>query len=168
MIYSDHFVLADDYITHLDAVILGISDPFIKSRYAGFLSVSAVTVYELAIKTIFIDFAKKKHSTFGTFVNSHFTRINGRIKLENIKNEYVPRFGDKYLTRFKTKLDKKEKEVLKSAGASIKSSYSNIITWRNDFAHAGQIPVTATYDEVKKAYAMGKIVIDCLAESMKY
>jgi hypothetical protein len=50
MPYTDHFTLADDYITHLDAVIGGITDPFINSRYTGFLSVSAVTVYELALK----------------------------------------------------------------------------------------------------------------------
>ena len=58
MTYSDHFQLADDYLAHLDKTMGSISDPFILSRYTGFLAVSAVTVYELGIKTIFIpDFA---------------------------------------------------------------------------------------------------------------
>jgi hypothetical protein len=47
------------------------------------------------------------------------------------------------------------------------ASYGNIITWRNQFAHEGIIPTTATYDEVKKAYHIGKNIIDCLAVAMK-
>ena len=53
MPYTDHFRLADDLIAHLDTVMGGISDPFISSRYVGFVSIVAVTVYELAIKCVF-------------------------------------------------------------------------------------------------------------------
>jgi hypothetical protein len=167
MSYNDHFRLADDYITHLDAVISGIADPFIRSRYSGFLAVSAVTVYELALKTIFIEFAQGKHKVLASFTNAYFGRINGRIKLRSIRDDYIVKFGDKYLKRFDRKLDLREREVLRAERASVKAAYANIITWRNGFAHDGLIPSTATYDEVKKAYTLGKHVIQCLAESMK-
>jgi hypothetical protein len=72
MPYVDQFQLADDYLAHLDAVIVQITDPFIKSRYTGFLAVSAVTVYELAIKSIFIDFAHRKTSRSWELYHSLF------------------------------------------------------------------------------------------------
>ncbi len=153
-------------ITHLDSVTSQIEDPFILSRYVGFVSVAAVTVYELAVKEIFIDFAKKKNKVFGTFTNAHFDRINGRIKNSDLKNEYIKKFGKKYLIRYQKKLDKEETEHLRNFGTSIESSYANIITWRNEFAHEGKITSTVTYQEVVSSYKTGKKLINCLAETM--
>lgn len=167
MSYLDHFQLADDYIAHLDTVMDSIADPFIKSRYTGFLAVTAVTVYELAIKSIFVDFAEKKHKVLENFTSTYFRRINGRIKTSVVKNEYVSKFGEKYVKKFDKKLKDKEKEILRTERASVLTSYGNIIEWRNQFAHEGIIPKNATYDEVKKSYNMGKYVINCLAEAMK-
>ncbi|MBL7780280.1 MAG: hypothetical protein JNM22_03615 [Saprospiraceae bacterium] len=167
MAYSDHFKLADDMILHLDSVIAGITDPFISSRYVGFISVAAVTVYELAIKEIFIDFAENKNKVFGIYARSHFGRINGRIKKQIIEEEYVKRFGDKYFRKYKTNLQKEETAYLRSHRVSIVSSYNNIITWRNEFAHDGTIPTTVTYSEVVKSYHTGKKLIDCIAMTMK-
>ena len=167
MSYVDHFLLADDYITHIDPTISTISNPFIVSRYTGFLSVSAVTVYELAIKTIFVDFASKKHNVFGSFTYSHFDRINGQIMLGLLRKKHIGAFGDKYLKRFDKILEKKENDILSSQGISVKHSYNNIIQWRHDFAHEGKAPSTATYDEVKNSYYAGKYLIECLNDAMK-
>lgn len=167
MSYITHFQLADDYIRHLDTMMGSISDPFIKSRYTGFLAVSAVTVYELAIKAIFIEFAEKKHKVLKNFTSAYFERINGRIKTSIIKDEYISKYGEKYVKKFDKYIKKKEAEILRIESASILASYGNIITWRNQFAHEGIIPSTATYDEVKKAYQFGKHIIDCLAVAMK-
>lgn len=60
MNYQQHYRLADDMIDHLNIVINGINDPFISSRYVGFVTIAAVTVFELALKDIFINFAVKK------------------------------------------------------------------------------------------------------------
>ena len=167
MDYSNHFKLADDMISHLDSVVGGITDPFVTSRYVGFVAVAAVTVYELAIKEIFCEFATKKHNVFGNFVYKYFERINGRIKLEIIQKDYLPRFGDKYLQRFERKIKKTDEQSIKDRRGSITSSYGNIIVWRNEFAHEGKNPSTPTYNEVKKAYFTGKSVIDCLADTMQ-
>lgn len=166
MAYVDHFRLADDMIVHLDTVIGGIADPFIESRYVGFVAVTSVTVYELAIKEIFIEFSRNKHKVLGTFAQSHFDRINGRIKTKTLRDEYIIRFGDKYVKRFKTKLEKAERDYLRNHSTSVLSSYANIITWRNEFAHGGVVPSTVTYGEITKSYRAGKEVIHCLAETM--
>lgn len=143
-----------------------IPDPFVKSRYIGFVAVSAVTAYEQAIKEIFIDFANKKHKVLGNFSKAFFHRINGRIKRDEIKKEYAAKFGEKYANNFDKLVNKKEEEILRTQRVSVKSAYTNIINWRNDFAHEGRIPTTPTYEEVKKTYELGKHIIDCLSAAM--
>lgn len=167
MSYIDHFQLADDYITHIDPAISLITDPFVLSRYTGFLSVSAVTVYELAIKTIFIEFASNKHNVFGAFTFSHFDRINGQIMLGLLRKKHIGAFGEKYIKRFDKLLEQKENDILNRDGVSVKYSYNNIIQWRHGFAHEGKIPSTATYEEVKNSYYAGKHLIECLYDAMK-
>ena len=165
--YTDRFSLADDYILHLDDMMAGIGDPFIQSRYLGFIAISAVTVYELAIKDIFYDFADRKHSVLGNTTRSKFEQINGRIKIQSLKSEHIGPFGHKYVKRFEKKLEVAEKESLQNHAGSIKSAYGNIISWRHTFVHSGQAPTTTTYDEVKRAYQTGRGVLHVLNETMQ-
>lgn len=167
MAYTDHYILADSVIAHINAAVAGIADQFLVSRYVGFVSVSAVTVYELAIKEIFISFAEKKHKVLGEFTRNYFDQINGRIKTRDIKERYLILFGEKYLKRFSKKLDAAENLSLQNSRISILTSYGNIITWRHQFAHEGQIPATATLGEAVRSYESGKEVIKCLAETMQ-
>jgi hypothetical protein len=164
--YSDHFKLADDLLIHLNGVINSLKDPFITSRYVGFVAVAATTVYELAVKEIFIDFCEKKHKVFGQYARSYFERLNGRIGTKDLRNTHIPRFGDKYVSRYKKQEQQAERQILRSQGVSVLSSYNNIIQWRNAFAHQGQIPSTATYSEVVSSYEAGKEIIHCLARTM--
>ena len=112
MAYTDHFKLADDLISHLTPAVAGIRDPFLGSRYTGFVAVAAVTVYELAVKEVLCTFGDSKHLVLGNFTRSYFERINGRIKYKVLREEYVASFGDKYVQRFKKNVQKREKEVL--------------------------------------------------------
>lgn len=166
MPYVANFQHADDIVSHLNGVVPGLADPLLSAKYVGFVAVASVTVYEVAIKEIFIAFAKDKHKVLGAFTESYFNRINGRIGLDVVKKEYVNRFGKKYLVRFEKRLEAAARARLLSHGRDIKNSYNNLITWRNDFAHAGRIHATSTYAEVVQAYEDGKIVIHCLSEAM--
>lgn len=166
MAYDQHFKHADDIIAHLNIIVPGIQDNLLKAKYVGFVAVASVTVYEIAIKEIFISFARNKHKVLGTYAESHFNRINGKIAIKVIKDDYIKRFGQKYLDKFDEKLNKIARDYFSANGRDIKNSYSNLITWRNDFAHAGNINATATYQEAVQAYADGKEVIRCLAETM--
>ena len=167
MPFTDHFRLTDDLIHHLDPILAGLNDPFIESRYTGFLAVSSVTVLELAMKTIFCEFASAKHKVLGNFCDQYFDRINGRIGLDLIKKDYLSKFGSKYQLRFTNALEKLERQHLQLSGSSTKASYGNLLTWRNGFAHEGNIPANATYPEVKRAYGCGKDVMICLANCMR-
>lgn len=166
MTYSDNFKHADDIVNHLNTVVPNIPDPLLQSKYVGFVAIAAVTVFELAIKDVFIEFGKKKHKVMGTFTEAYFKRINGKIKIDDIKNEYTIRFGKRYQTRFTSNLEICSKDYLEKYRRDIKSSYGNLIVWRNDFAHEGKLNTTATYNEVVQAYEDGKEVVHCLAKSM--
>lgn len=168
MTYTNHFQHADDIVAHLNTVVPALQDPLLQAKYVGFVAVAAVTVYELAIKEIFQEFGTKKHKVLGTFVESHFARINGRIKLKVIKDDYVEKFGDKYKKRFVRNLDKDFAEFMSRNKRDILNSYTNLIIWRNEFAHEGRFNTNATYDEAIQSYEDGKEVIHCLARSMRY
>ena len=166
MSYTRHFQHADDVIAHLNTIVPTLPDPLLQAKYVGFVAVVAVTVYELALKEIFIEFGRKKHKVFGTFTEAYFDRINGRIKFRAIKDDYISRFGEKYLSRFRRKVEGSTRLYLRNHGRDITSSYGNIITWRNNFAHEGETRTTATYTEAVQTYEDGKEILRCLAETM--
>jgi RiboL-PSP-HEPN len=166
MAYQSHFAHADAIVAHLNGIVPTLADPLLEAKYVGFITVAAVTVFELAIKDIFIEFAKKKHKVLGNFTEKFFERINGRIRVREIQEKYLPNFGDKYVDQFKKHLNNATRTHLKSYKRDVLSSYGNVITWRNDFAHEGKINATATYAEAVQAYEDGKTVINCLAQAM--
>lgn len=165
MLYTDRFIATDNLIIHLKSIVGAISDTSIKANYAGFLSVSAVTVYELAIKDVFNEFAAKKNKVFGNFVENHFSRINGKIKIKDLKGQHIKLFGEKYSNKFDASLKNKESALLATLRISIKSSYDNLITCRHDYVHKGS--PTLTIDEVINSYIYGKEIIHCLNEAMR-
>ena len=166
MTYKDNFTHADDLVSHLNTIVPTINDPILKAKYLGFLAVAAVTVYELALKEIFVRFAGQKHKVFGNFTESYFNRISGRIRVNLIVDEYIPNFGSKYKKRFKRRIEKVATDYLRSKRRDPRVAYGNLITWRNQFAHGGKIIETATYEEVVQAYEDGKEVIHTLANVM--
>ena len=167
MPHTIHYSLSDPLISHLDTVMSTVTDDFISSRYVGLVAVTAVTVYELCIKDIFYRFSQAKHRVFGSYVSKSFERLNGRIRLKDIREDYLPRFGEVYGKRFGKKLGLAEISALRTIGKSICSSYGNIITWRHEFAHEGNFVSNVSYKEATDSYQLGKEVIRILAESMK-
>lgn len=164
MAYTDRFTSTDDLVNHLQPVVATISDQSLKSKYAGFLSVNAVTVYELAIKDIFKEFSNKKNSVFGCFIEKYFSQINGRIVLKDLKAQHIKSFGDKYLEKFEKKLTVREKAILRTLRKDVRSSYSNLIICRHKYVHAGT--PTLSFNEVVESYNLGKEVIHSLYEAM--
>lgn len=166
MSYTDRFVQVEDYLTHLDPMMASIADPFVQGRYIGFIATSAVTAYELAIKDIFYAFADQKHAVLGNVTRARFFRLNGKIRLDDLKKEHVKAFGDRYLERFKRNLNEVDDAYVRANGSSPKTAYNNVITWRHTFVHEGESPNTTNYDEIKRNYVAGKEVIHCLSRTM--
>ena len=136
MAYLNKFTEIDDLIRHLTLYVTTLTDEALKAKYAGFLSVSAVTVYELAIKEILVDFARKKHIILGSFVeNHHLARINGKIRLPDLRDKLIKPFGDKYVAKFDQKLSSREIVITKLIHKNISSCYSNLVMCRHNYFH---------------------------------
>jgi RiboL-PSP-HEPN len=166
MPFEDRFLLSDDYLSHVDVMMASIADDFIKTRYLGFVTVSAVTAFELAIKDIVFRFSDEKHRALGELARSKFDRLNGQIKLSDIRDKHISCFGKKYSIKFDKQLALEEADALKNRQGSIKSSYGNLIIWRHKFVHEGVWPGTATYGDIRRSYEHGKRLIRCIDRAL--
>ena len=162
--FQSRFDVADEFLRHTDIVIAEIEDQFIQQRYLGFIAVNAVTVYELAIKDILFAFSDQ-HEVLGAVTRGFFERMNGRISLQQLRENHVPKFGQSYVNRFEEHLDQREDALLVERKGSMKSAYGNVLRWRHRFAHVGEAPTTTNYQEVKASYVLGKEVIYCLGDT---
>ena len=165
MPYTDRFIATDNLIVHLNTFVGTITDAALQANYAGFLSVSGITVYELAIKDIFTEFADKKNKVFGTVISTHFDKLNGRIRLPDLRGTHIKLFGEKYIKRFDKGLKIKENHFIRSSRISVTNDYGNLITCRHEFVHKGT--PTLTVNEVINCYLHGKEILHCLADAMK-
>ena len=166
MAYANRFTAADNLITQLSPIIAAVADPNVLVSYAGFLSVSAITVYEMAIKDVFIDFSVKKNTVFGLFIEKHLSRLNGRIMLGELRGTHIKPFGEKYLKRFDVEFQRRETASLAGApSVSLTSQYNNLILCRHQFVHNGS--PTLTVNEVISCYNQGKEIIHCLDFAMR-
>jgi hypothetical protein len=163
MSYIKHFALVDDVSAHFDGAVLGL-DPFTKSRYAGLYAVSSAAVLELSLKQIVTEFAQKANPIFGEYVASKYVQINGRIKLSHIQEEHLRPFGTKYKDRFERLVKRIDRYSLNHKGLAVISAYGNLLTCRHKFAHEGV--TTATYEDVKKGFEAGKVVMACLHKTL--
>nr|WP_321513592.1 HEPN domain-containing protein [uncultured Pseudodesulfovibrio sp.] len=145
----------------MNSFVNNLTDDILKARYAGFASVAGCGVYELSIKSLLLRFAKTRDRIFFNYVEKKFDRINARIKLQDLKRDYLQRFGTKYVTNFTDLIHFEEEQQIKNNRISITSSYSNIIQWRHNFAHEGKTPQYASFNEVIDSYNAGKTILDC-------
>lgn len=164
MAYLKRFNSVDLLISHLKPMAQTGTDPLVLSAMAGIVAVEAVTAFELAIKDIFEEFSRKKNKIFGGFVKNSFSRLNGRIKYQEIK-DMSKSFGEKYSNRFVKIMDKKTKNVLAFNHVDLVQTYDNLILGRHKFVHAGVF--TMTLQEAISSYNIGKELIAALDETMK-
>jgi hypothetical protein len=142
----------------------GIATDSFRADLAGFLAVAYSAAFEESVKEIFISFAKQQHVILHKMVEKKFDRINGKIKIDVIKSEYLLSFGEQFRDSFSAELQRQETEVLRSKGQSITSCYTNIIDWRHAFAHA--LERQTTLEGVQASYSIAKRVIVILHESL--
>lgn len=166
MSYVHRFSSVDGFVTHLNGVIPALKDPFLQTQYVGFLCVSVVTVFELCIKDLFLSFAEKKHKSFGRYCSNVFDKMNGRVMIRDLRELHIKRFGDKYVSKFDSEISSCENANLSARGLSIRSSYGNVVVWRNSFAHEGSLPANASYLETCRGYESGKLILECLGRAM--
>src|SRR3546814_5566547 len=91
------------------------------------------------------DLAERTHPTFSSYFASRHEQVNGRVKISQINEDCLKRFGGAFHKRFNSLLTRVDRYYIKQKGFSIVSSYGSLITCRHEFAHQGSIPETASY-----------------------
>lgn len=160
------FIDTDALVEHWTDVVSGVANDHIKSRYAGFVAVAGVTSYEVAIRDIIIEFSEKKHEILGNFSRSLFSRMSGKISYEDLWKNHLSKFGQKYVEKFKKSVSDEDNRIVREHRTGLIAAYSNMILWRNSFAHSGNLSANATFNEAVKSYNIGKGVVRCLAKAM--
>lgn len=162
MAYTDKFKPADDLFSTFSSSINNFNDD-LKSKITGFLTVSAVTCYELAVKDILIDFATSRHVEFGNFMMNHLKRINGNIKIKDLK-DLINNFGDHYKSDYEDQLKSCEQLLPPPQRFSMRDNYNSLILCRHSFVHANN--VTLSFQECRDYYAIGKNIIKALSQTL--
>ncbi len=159
---KDFFRETDSFLKHLEETVTLINDDYLKSQYVGIVAVKAVSAYEVAVKTLLIDYARNIHPIVLKFAEDQYQKLSARISRDEIK-KYLELYGKNILNQFKFIEDTKD------ARGGVKSSFTSLQTWRHYFVHQNELHPNqqqSTFEESIKAYELGKGVIYALAEAL--
>jgi hypothetical protein len=127
-----------------------------RADLAGLLVVSMAASYENCVRETLVTFAGGHHAAFGTFTSNNYKRLNSRISISDLY-QYAGIFDDGVRERFKTLLGQRKRKIDARIGKNIESSYSQILSWRNDFAHSGVR--NTTIEEAMVTHRLAKRVL---------
>lgn len=129
---------------------------------AGLLVVAIASAYESCVKEVLISHASSKHGDFEYFVTRHYSKLNSKIGKDDLI-KYTKLFSPKVHDDFKLLLLKRGQAIESRTGMSITAKYSQILSWRHDFAHAGL--QNTTVSEAAKFHRFAKRVLYCFDDA---
>lgn len=127
-----------------------------RSDLAGLLNVTICATYENCVKLILHEYAGRQNALFETYAKNQYEKINSRIDIGDLY-KYSKTFHPQINVEFKNRIAKAKDYYLLRTNNDIVKSYSQILDWRHDFAHAGKR--VTTIEEVMKYHKLGKRVI---------
>jgi len=81
-------------------------------------------------------YAAHHHVKFGNFTQRQFSRLNSRISISDLYG-YARNFDGSVHQRFSDLMSIYKERYQLALGIDPSRSYSQILSWRHDFAHAG-------------------------------
>lgn len=127
-----------------------------RANLAGLLVVSISATYETCVKETLCEYAHRHHILFGGFADRNYEKINSRIRIDDLRR-YCDLFGDSISCKFKATYRKKRERIRRTTGFDIEQRYSQLFSWRNDFAHGGIR--NTTIEEVYSSHNIAKRVM---------
>lgn len=127
-----------------------------RADLAGLLVVAIVASYESCVKETLTNFASRHHEKFGIFAQNHFKKLNSRISLSDLSG-YASTFDSSVHSKYGQLLKSRKERIDKKIGKNITSAYTQILSWRHDFAHAGTR--NTTVEEALAMHTLAKRVL---------
>ena len=163
MRHSERIVVRRQLGTEYDSVALYLftlaaaeSDGLKRQKLTGFLVLSGVTAVEVRLKTFLEEFAASHNPIFAVYVRATLEKTNAKVRLNDLY-DYATRFGEDVRDNLKERLKRVDELALRRANTSVKASYENLLTWRNNFAHEGS--VTCTFEEARLAIRCACLIL---------
>jgi hypothetical protein len=137
----------------------------LRNEIAGMFAVTIAASYEGIVKETLVSYAGKFHPKYQEHVEKDFGRLNARISVDNLIS-YSRHFGltewtglgvKKNSTTFHKILKERKAVVERRFRTDPITSYNNIFTWRNAYAH--ERTTTATFSDVYEAHRVAQYVI---------
>lgn len=154
-------VLSRDITSQIPANRLELSD--FRAELAGLLVVSMASSYENSVKEILVGYAACRHVDFEYFASQSFSKLNSRISYDDL-SRYAKHFGAHVHASFDTAFKQRRDRIYNRTKMDIKSCYSQILSWRHDYAHSGIRNTTVEEAIVFHRYA--KRVLYCFDEAL--
>lgn len=159
-----HFNRIEELVTEMQRFVpsgaVGVAQ--FRADLAGLLVVSVAASYESCVKETLLTFASGHHAAFGNFTFNNYKRLNSRIRVNDLRR-YARTFDDGVRSRFEILLDQRKQKIDARIGKDIKSSYEQILNWRNAFAHAGIR--NTTIEEAISTHRLAKRVLYAFDEA---
>lgn len=127
-----------------------------RADLAGLLVVSIAAAYESCVKDTLVTFAGGHHAAFGNYTLKNYQKLNSRISISDL-HRYAAIFDDAVGDRFKKILSRRKERIDSRIGKNIEASYSQILSWRHAFAHAGLR--NTTIEEAVSTHILAKRVL---------
>lgn len=114
------------------------------------------------MKETLINYASRHHVAFGNFAQNNYSKINSRIKINDLKG-YARLFGGNIDLDFKIKLSEKKSKTSNRLGINIENRFEQMLDWRHDFAHAWK--TNTTIEEALRTHRFGKRILYAFDEA---
>lgn len=135
-----------------------------RSDLSGLLVVSMAACYENCVKEALVSYCGSHHLIFGTFASNQFAKLNSRINSSDLIG-YTKLFGSQTHDSYKQRLAARRAAILSRTGRDICERYEQILSWRHQYAHAGQ--QNTTIEEAYFAHRFAKRVIFTFSEALR-
>jgi hypothetical protein len=135
-----------------------------RADLAGLLVVAMAASYESCVKETLITFASRHHDQFGIFAQSHFRKLNSRISLQDLYG-YAKTFDKTVHKKFTQLIESRKSKLVTRIGRDFTTAYSQILSWRHDFAHAGLR--NTTVEEALATHCLAKRVLYSFDDAFK-
>ena len=133
-----------------------------RAELAGLLTVTIASCYENCVKDVLVNYAARRHTDFEMFSRNEFSRLNSKISVSDLYR-VSQKFSPSIKENFKSLLQARSEALVRRVGVDPREKYSQILSWRHDYAHAGI--KNTSLEEALKFHSAAKRVLYCFDEA---
>lgn len=135
-----------------------------RADLAGLLIVSIASAYENCVKETLYAYGDNHSPAFGTYTRNLYAKLSSRIDIKDLF-KYAKLCGPPVSSTFRSQFQADKTRIFRFTGYDIESVYTQILSWRHDYAHAGLN--NTTVEEAFAHHRFAKHVVDIFDKSLK-